>query len=277
MKNEAEHQDRPGDNNQRIGRELYNKDRNREQQPKSQRYAYRGENDMKWDEGNYFHTGPSPRGAQDRDRQAESGRHYTGNRPAPYQSDRGSFQTGHYGSRSESPYRNENQYLNHGYRGQGSGIQQTYRPSMGGGSQPGNYNEPPSSQDSLWREGPGTRSRYKETDYRYGSGSHNWYHEGRYSPDQEPESHDKRGFFTRVRDTWDDIMHSDDPEYKPQNRYDPERRAEQLSSRKRYGSEPFQDRNFDRGYEGGPRWADEVDSGEDNYYKDFNRSQRNRR
>lgn len=277
MEKREENYGKPGDENQRIGRELYNKDKEREQQHPTQRYAYRGENDRKWDEGNYFHTGPSPRGAQDRDRQAESGRHYTGNRPAPYQSDRGSYQSGHYGSRSESPYRNESQYLNHGYRGQESGRQQTYRPSMGAGSQPGNYNEPPTSQDSLWREGPGSRSRYKETDYRYGSGSHNWYSEGRYSPNVEPENQDKRGFFKRVRDTWDDIMHSDDPEYRPHNRYDPERRAEQLSSRHRYGSEPYQDRNFDRGYEGGPRWADETDSGRDNYYKDSDRNQRYRR
>ncbi|EJF11519.1 hypothetical protein [Pontibacter sp. BAB1700] len=276
MENRGENHGRPGEENQRIGRELYNRDR---EQQHSKRYAYRGQdqNERKWDEGNYFHTGPSPRGAQDRDRQAESGRHYLGNRPATYQSNQGSFQSGHYGSRSESPYRNESQYLNHGYRGQGSGSQQPYRPQMGGGSQPGNYNEPPTSQDSLWREGPGSRSRYKETDYRYGSGSHNWYNEGRYSPDVEPDNRDKRGFFERVRDTWDDIMHSDDPDYQPRNRYDSERRAEQLSSRNRYSGESYRDRNFDRGYEGGPRWADEIDSGNDDYYKGTDRSQRNRR
>ncbi|MBX0333930.1 hypothetical protein K3G39_11855 [Pontibacter sp. HSC-14F20] len=275
MENRGENHGRPGAENQRIGRELYNKDR--EQQP--QRYAYRGQNQSqkKWDEHNYFHTGPSPRGAQDRDRQAETGRHYTGNRPAPYQSDQGAYQSGHYGSRSESPYRNESHYLNHGYRGQESSSQQPYRSQMGGGSQPGNYNEPPTSQDSLWREGPGTRSRYKEDDYRYGSGSHNWYNEGRYSPDVEPENRDKRGFFKRMRDTWDDIMQSDNPDYEPHNRYDPERRAEQLSTRQRYGGESYRDRNFDRGYEGGPRWADETDSGHDDYYKDANRNQRNLR
>ncbi|GGG08069.1 hypothetical protein [Pontibacter amylolyticus] len=276
MRNDAEHHDKPGDYNQRIGRELYNKDKGQEH---PQRYSYRGQgqNQKKWDEGNYFHTGPSPRGAQDRNRDAESGHHYTGNRPAPYQSDRGTYQTGHYGSRSESPYRNESQYLNHGYRGPGSGSEQPYRSQMGRGSQPGNYNESPTSQDSLWREGPGTRSRYKEDDYRYGSGTHNWYSEGRYSPDVEPENQDKRGFFKRMRDTWDDIMQSDNPDYEPHNTYDPERRAEQLSTRQRYGGESFRDRSFDRGYESGPRWADETDSGNDDYYKDADRNQRNRR
>jgi hypothetical protein len=275
MRNDAEHHDKPGDYNQRIGRELYNKDREQEH---PQRYSYRGQGqrEKKWDEGNFFHTGPNPRGAQDRNREPESGRHYIGSRPVPYQSDRGTYQSGHYGSRSESPYRNESQYLNHGYRGPGSSRQQPYQQQMGG-SQPGNYNEPPTSQDSLWREGPGSRSRYKEDDYRYGSGSHNWYSEGRYSPDVEPEHQDKRGFFKRVRDTWDDIMQSDNPDYEPHNRYDPERRAEQLSTRQRYSGESFRDRNFDRGYEGGPRWADETDSGSDNYYKDADRNQRNRR
>lgn len=272
MEHREENYGRPGDENQRIGRELYRKD----QQHSNQRYAYRGKNDRKWDEGNYFHTGPSPRGAQDRDRQAESGRHYTGNRPAPYQSDRGTHQTGHYGSRSESPYRNEDRYLNYGDKGQRP-SRAPYQMQGQGGSQPGNYNEPPTSQDSLWREGPGSRSRYKETDFRYGSGSHNWYREGRYSPDQEPKSRDKRGFFERVRNTWDDIMHSDDPEYRPHSQGDSERRADQLSSRQRYSGESYSDRNFDRGYEGGPRWADETDSGNDDYYKDSDRSQRYRR
>lgn len=269
MRNESEHRDKPGSHNQRIGRELYNQEQ-RDQHP-NQRYGYRGQQDRKWDEGNYFHTGPSPRGAQDRNRQDNASR--TGQRSFPQQP--GSNREQHYGSRLDSTYRNENRYLNHGQSDEPQ--YSSYRPTMGGGSQPGNYNEPPTSQDSLWREGPGTRSRYKEDDYRYGSGSHNWYSEGRYSPDVEPENSDKRGFFTRVRDTWDDIMHSDDPEYRPHNQYDPERRAEQLSSRQRYGGEAYRDRNFDRGYEGGPRWADETDSGKDSYYKDRDRDQRNRR
>lgn len=267
MRNQEEHHDSPGEYNQRTGRELYNKDREKDQNP--QRYGYRGQNDRKWDEGNYFHTGPSPRGAQDRGQQPDSGQR---NRNTPYQSDRGSYQTGHYGNRSESPYRNESRYLDHGDKGYTESRSSSY--GRQGGSQPGNYNEPPTSQDSLWREGPGTRSRYKETDYRYGSGSHNWYSEGRYSPDQEPETRDKRGFFERVRNTWDDIMHSDDPDYRSQTPQDYGRRAEQLSSRHRYGSEPYRDRDFDRGYEGGPRWADETDSGKDDYYKKSDRNQR---
>jgi hypothetical protein len=271
MKNREENYGRPGEENQRIGRELYNKDKEQHHTP---RYSYRGRPEKDWDEGNYFHTGPSPRGAQDRGRTHTEGSHSVGGRPAPYQSDRGSYQTGHYGTRSESPYRNESHYLNHGNR-----PPTEPRPSYTtpGGSQPGNYNEPPTSQGSLWREGLDDRSRYKESDYRYGSGSHNWYTEGRYSRHVGPEidENDKRGFFERVRDTWNDIMHADDPDYRP--RYESERRAEQLSSRRRYGSEQFRDRDFNRGYEGGPRWADETDSGRDDFYNDANRDQRNRR
>ncbi len=251
-----------GKMNQQTGRELYERDK--QQQPHHQeRYARRGEEQRKWDEGNYFHTGPSPRGAQDRPvHQPEH--HRGGSSHSTYRVGEGTHPGSHYGSRSDSPYRNEYEYLNHGnrpygpqgYQGQGS---------IASGQQPGNYNEPPTSQDSLWREGPDTRSRYKETDYRYGSGSHNWYREGRYSPDEprhtQPTS--DRTFFQRLRHTWDDIMHSDDPEWQERDRRNRDQYIQQhpMSDRQRYGSEPYRDRNFNSGYEGGPRWADETDSG----------------
>ncbi|MHC2990326.1 hypothetical protein OB13_01515 [Pontibacter sp. HJ8] len=272
MENRDENYGSTGADNQRIGRELYKKD----QQQQPTRYGYRGQPEKKWDEGNFFHTGPSPRGAQDRGHQPRSTDHPRGGSSnTSYRVDEGARLGDHYGSQPGSAYRNENRYLNHGDRTYGSPSQQNYRQPSQGGSLPGNYNEPPTSQDSLWREGPGTRSRYKETDFRYGSGSHNWYREGRYSPDEAPKSTDNRGFFEKVRNTWDDIMHADDTEYQSKNQSN--RRAENLSSRQRYGSEPYQDRNFDRGYEGGPRWADETDSGKDNYFDDTDRSQRYRR
>jgi hypothetical protein len=271
MENREENYGRPGDENQRIGRELYKKDQEQEQQPK--RYGgYRGHSEKDWDEGNHFHTGPSPRGAQDKGRREDY--RLGGSSYSSYSRGQADQQQGHYGSQPGSPYRNESNYLNHGDRGYGSS--QTYSgQGRRSGSLPGNYNEPPTSQDSLWREGPETRSRYKETDYRYGSGSHNWYREGRYSPDVTPESNDKRGFFQKVRDTWDDIMHSDDPDY--QNKMNFETQSDRISSRKRYGSEPYRDRNFDQGYEGGPRWADESDSGRDDRNDNTDRNQHYRR
>lgn len=270
MRDREENYGMPEDN-QRIGRELYNKDKEQH----STRYSYRGQPEKKWDEHNFFHTGPSPRGAQDRGYQPEKTNYQRGGSSnTTYRAGEGAHLGDHYGSQKGSAYRNESHFLNHGNRPYGP-SQQTYRSPEQSSSQPGNYNEPPTSQDSLWREGPGSRSRYKETDYRYGSGTHNWYNEGRYSPDVTPENRDHRGFFQKVRDTWDDIMHSDDTEYQSKHRYDTQ--ADNLSSRQRYGSEPYRDRNFDRGYEGGPRWADETDSGKDNYYNDTDRSQRYRR
>jgi hypothetical protein len=250
------------DENQRMDREWHNRDSDHYTNKK---YSYRDPKDQKWDEGNYFHTGPAKRGAQDRYKQQPENRSY-------YPRESHARLNEHYGSRPNSAYRNERSFLDHG----DSFSTRNYNPQQGGGgSQPGNFNEPPTSRYELYNDVPGGRSRYKESDYRYGSGSHNWYREGRYTPDHEEASaRDNRGFFDRVRDTWNDIMHSDDPDYQPRRDYPTN--EERISSRKRYGSEPYRDRNFDRGYEGGPRWADEVDSGEDNYYNDTDRSQHKR-
>ncbi|MFT2007158.1 hypothetical protein ACMA1I_00650 [Pontibacter sp. 13R65] len=258
-----------GDYNQRLGRELYRKDQERNQNRNTPRSAGYQE----WGEDSYFHTGPSKRGAQDRDHNSYNNA-YTGS-DRPYKE--GQNTNDHYGSRQSSAYRNERSYLNHGDRNTNSQNRYT---GGGAGSQPGNYNEPLSQKDNLHREGPGSRSRYKEDDYRYGSGSHNWYRENRYTPDEDRDQHDDgRGFFQRmgegIRDTWNDIMHSDDPDY--QNRSQGYDAPERGSDRVRMGSEPYRDRRYDRGYEGGPRWADETDSGRDDYYNDSDRSQRYRR
>ncbi|MDX5422847.1 MAG: hypothetical protein LPK07_05460 [Hymenobacteraceae bacterium] len=253
--------------NQRIGRQLH------EQDQKHKRYEYRGKDTRQWGEGNYFHTGPNPRGAQDSP-ERKYGENYRHDRNQTYAQGRNAHLRDHYGSRSESPYRNERSYLDHGDQYQHSEQHSMRRPHQPGGSLEGNYNDVNEYKTDPWREGPGSGSRFKETDYRYGSGSHNWYREGRYTPDEE-RSHNNRGFFQRMKDTWDDIMHSDEPGYKPHSRY--ESQADRLDSRKRYGSEVYRDRNFNRGYEGGPRWADEVDSGHDDYYNDTDRTQRYRR
>lgn len=267
--------------NQRIGKELYNQDKNYNQQ----RYGYRGQHQQDWDEGNYFHTGPNKRGAQDRDR---NDRDYQrgGASHSSYNQGQNAHLNDHYGSRSNSSYRNERSYINHGDSNRGGNYQQ--QQGSTGASIPGNYNESEKYRDEKWREHPGGGSRYKEDDYRYGSGSHNWYREGRYTPDEVRRERDDRGFFERmgsgIKDTWNDIMHSDDPDYHSEHTTR-QRQSERISSRQRYGSEPYRDgqygngydRTRDRGFEGGPRWADETDSGEDNYYNDINRNQRYRR
>lgn len=264
-----------GEYNQRIGRELSNRNQNTNQQ----RYGYRGSNDdRQWGEGNYFHTGPSPRGAQDTERRY--GENYQHNRNSTYAQERNQDLHRHYGTDASSAYRNERNSLNRGDRDNYQHSQQhsIRRPHTPSGALEGNRTDVSDYQNDQWREGPGSRSRYKEDDYRYGSGSHNWYREGRYTPDSDetaPHPRDHRGFFDRVKDTWNDIWHSDDPNYRPHNRYQaPE---ERISSRERHGSEAYRDRRFDRGYEGGPRWSDEIDSGHDNYYNDTDRTQRYRR
>lgn len=255
------------EDNQRIGRELHRRDM--EQNQPQQRYGYRAPKDQKWDEGNFFHTGPSKSGAQDRGRQAGTPRP-TQHDTSSYHRDQNAHLNEHYGSRPNSAYRNERSYLDHG----DSFSSRTYNPQSGmGGSLPGNYNEPPTSRYEQWNDVPGGRSRYKDTDYRYGSGTHNWYREGRYTPDSEPTNpRDKRGFFDRVRDTWNDIMHADDPDYQPHH-YGMTQ-EDRIRERQRYGTELYNRQQFERGYEGGPRWADETDSGKDNYYNDTNKGQR---
>ncbi len=254
--------------NHRIGRDLNRKDT--ERRPPQQRYSYRAQKDYKWDEGNYFHTGPSKSGAQDRDSQYKASGARSPQRHDTFNRDSNAHLSTHYGSRPNSPYRNERSYLDHGDTYRSSDYTPQYSQ---GRSVPGNYNEPPAGGYETYNDVPGERSRYKEDDYRYGSGSHNWYREGRYTSDEDRPS--DRGFFNKVRDTWNDIMHSDDPDYKPTH---PMRgQSDRISSHHRYSSKPYQERDFNRGYEGGPRWADEIDSGKDNYYDDTDRTQRYRR
>ncbi|MBB6609921.1 hypothetical protein H7F15_02625 [Pontibacter sp. Tf4] len=251
--------------NQRIGRDLHRRDMEQNPQQHPQRYGYRAQKDQKWNEGNYFHTGPSRRGAQDRENMNRN----TGNpqQHGPQHRGEGAHLNDHYGSRPNSTYRNERSYLDHG----DSFGSRHY--GQGGSAQQGNYSNQP---NDMWRDTSGERSSYKETDARYGSGTHNWYTEGRFTRDETPpEERDNRGFFSRLKDTWNDIMHSDDPDYRRERNYPSS--EDRLNSRRRYGTELYNRQQFERGYEGGPRWADETDSGRDNYYDDIDRTQRYRR
>lgn len=275
-----------GDNHE-IGRELYNKDKQHNQN-NSQRYSNRGEDTRQWGEGNYFHTGPNPRGAQDRDNDRNRNNddyRRGGSSNSSYNQGQNAHLNDHYGSRSGSAYRNERSIIDHGDRGnnqyQHDERHNMRRPHSPGGSLQGNHDDVNRQQNDPWREGPGSGSRYKDDDYRYGSGSHNWYTEDRYTPNDDNNRrnnprHDDRGFMDRVKDTWNDIWHSDDEDYQQRgSRY--QSNADQLDSRRRYGSEQYRNRNFDSGYEGGPRWADESDSGEDDRYNDRDNTNRRRR
>jgi hypothetical protein len=268
-----------GDNHD-IGRKLYERDQ-QHNQDNTTRYAYRGNpstQDRKWSEGNFFHTGPSPRGAQDRDRNND----YLRGGSSNSSSNQGqNVRLGdHYGSRTDSSYRNERSYIDHGDHGRSQyrhdESHSMRRPHTPGGSLQGNYDDVNRSPYEPWNEGPGSGSRYKEADYRYGSGSHNWYRENRFTPDDDRNRHhDDRGFIDRVKDTWNDIWHSDDKDYQPRNRH--QSQSDSLDTRERYGSAQYRDRNFDKGYEGGPRWADESDSWRDDNYSNRDETNRYRR
>ena len=263
--------------NHRIGRELYDRDR--------QDNRYKGNREpsgREWGEGNFFHTGPSRHGAQDNPSRNQYFNRSGNTRSSYNQGQQPSNPREHYGNKPDSTYRNERNYLDHG---------DSYNPRYGnaGGTAAGSYNQYEPYREHNWQKSQDDRSLYKQDDYRYGSGSHNWYSEGRYTPDESRrQPADDRGFFERVgstlKNTWNDIMHSDDPDY-PRNYRDTRNQSDRVSSHERHGSEQFMGRRFDNGYdrdrdmgyEGGPRWADETDSGKDNYYNDTDRSQRNSR
>jgi hypothetical protein len=258
-----------GAENWRVGRKL-----NQQDSEHQAKYGYRGQDERQWGEGNYFHTGPSSHGAQDRP-EHRYGESYQHDRNTSYAKDRNAHLNEHYGSKKNSPYRNESSYLDHGDQYQHSQQHNIRRPHYEGDNLQGSSQDRTRYQSDRFREGPSSRSRYKDDDFRYGSGSHNWYNEGRYTSDENRGPRDERGLFDKVKDTWNDIWHSDDPEYQPRNRY--ESRADRLDSHKRYGSEQYRDRGYNQGYEGGPRWADETDSGHDSYYNDTDRTKRYRR
>lgn len=266
--------------NHEIGRDLYNRDKQYNQDNNQRRGNYRGDETRDWGSDNFFHTGPNRRGAQDRDnygyRRNDQDYPRGGASHSSYNQGQNAHLNDHYGSRSNSSYRNERSYINHG-DGNRNSNQNSYQDENIGSSQPGNFNEPPRDRGSAWRDTPGGRSRYKETDYRYGSGSHNWYRENRYTPDdgsRERDYHDDRGFFQRMKDGWNDIMHSDDPGY---NNDRSRQGGPNNFSNERNSFDQYRSRNFDRGYENGPRWADESDSGHDDNYGGIDRSQRLRR
>ncbi|WP_210463257.1 hypothetical protein [Rufibacter roseolus] len=125
----------------------------------------------------------------------------------------------------------------------------------------GVHQELPRPDSNPYNEYPGSRSRYKDDDYRYGSGNHDWYREQRYtSNDGRRMDHDKGDILNDMgeglREVWHDVKniftrnrHSDDHDHGHDNR----RHDHDYEYRSRH----------DRGAERGPRWSDETDSGDD--------------
>jgi hypothetical protein len=256
----------PDDRNIRVGEKLhdsynrndYDRYGHRREDREDRSESRHDRNQRKWDEGNFFHTGPNPSGS--RQYQEERDSHHTTSRHEDYFSNhyrnqdrqlKGMHdQHGHYGARPDSVYRRPDN-LNYGDQRQNQGSQKDYVP-FGSGYEP--QRRPMGLDHSPHTEGPGTGSRYKEDDYRYGSGNHNFYKEGRYQRGGGIGQgfDDNKGFFERVgdgiRDAWTSVTNRDEDNVpESDNRY----------YRK---DKDARGRNFDRGYESGPRWADESET-----------------
>lgn len=138
------------------------------------------------------------------------------------------------------------------------------------------FNDPPRGYHGgtqFW----GEREEYKEDDYRYRSGHRgNWHAPDAAGSERDEDNrfrnqHDQRGrnqdegFFDRIgnsiSNTWREITNfGDDDRNDSSNRY----------------SSGNRNQNFNRGYERGPRWADESDNERYERENRYNRERRNR-
>jgi len=161
-------------------------------------------------------------------------------------------------NRNQRPYQRE--------LPQNDSHQQPYRNQQN--NQNNHFDNPPQDDHAgtrFW----GEREKYKQDDYRYTSGNRgNWEAPGigrkddhqddnrnRYQRDNRARNEDE-GFFDRmgnsISSAWNNLTGNDDNEYDNRNQHP-------------------QNRNFNRGYESGPRWADEDDR--NNRYR-YNRRDR---
>ncbi|MGV3540507.1 MAG: hypothetical protein ACO1OQ_11895 [Rufibacter sp.] len=139
-------------------------------------------------------------------------------------------------------------------------------------------NELPNPDVNPYNDYPGGRSRYKDDDYRYGSGNHTWYEERRYTDNNGHRRDTDKGdvlgdIGAGAREAWNDLTggarnlwnratgNRHDHEHGHDHRGGNQRNQEYRSSR-------------DRGYERGPRWSDETDSGDDSFFYSGNRNPR---
>ncbi|GAA4306199.1 hypothetical protein [Nibribacter koreensis] len=127
--------------------------------------------------------------------------------------------------------------------------------------------EPPLPENNPYNDWPGGRSRYKDDDYRYGSGNHDWYREHRYTDnDGRRVDRDKGDILDDMgeglREAWHDIRHG------AQNLWNRTTRTMYTGDlhpdRDRDRDHNYEYRSYrDRGRENGPRWSDESDHGRD--------------
>jgi hypothetical protein len=247
--------------NHRIGKEIY---RDRGHRDPNERYQS-GQSFHNQNEGysrEQTHYGARPDSAY-RD---QSRINYGDNRQHPenqqWNNQNQDWQNQRYGQ-NQDRHQNQNRPTgqNQNYRGQQSGY---------GDQRHDYYNNPPQGEHAgtrFW----GEREGFKEDDYRYTSGNRgNWEAPGTSSHDRDEDNRNRyrssdrhqdrdQGFFDRmgnsISNAWNSMTGNDDDK---DNRYDND-----------YRNRHPQNRNFNRGYESGPRWADEDDR--------HNRDRENRR
>ncbi|QHL88583.1 hypothetical protein GU926_14550 [Nibribacter ruber] len=127
--------------------------------------------------------------------------------------------------------------------------------------------EPPLPERNPYNDWPGGRSRYKDDDYRYGSGNHDWYRENRYTDNAGHRVDRDKGDILSdmgegLRDAWHDIRDG------AQNLWNRTTRTMYTGDlhpdRDRDRNHTYEYRSYrDRGREEGPRWSDESDRGHD--------------
>ncbi len=132
--------------------------------------------------------------------------------------------------------------------------------------------ELPRPEDNPYNEYPGTRSRYKDDDYRYGSGNHTWYEERRYTDNNGHRADRDKGDMLGemgegVREAWHDMKHGVQNLWnRGTNAVQPDHDRDRDSYRTSRDNRQEYRSTRDQGTERGPRWSDETDSGDDSFF-----------
>jgi hypothetical protein len=301
--------DQHGDaGNHQKGRELYNRDQQRHTQNSSLQHGQ----DAHWDAGNQFHTGYShqtrshfPEDSHQRTTNADRGgslhqQQYGNQEHSSYRNSQNLSQGNsrstqgrpafEHGNSHFAPYGDARETYTSSQRsyGQGQGnvhpenriSEQRRRDDSNenyyqGGymASRGDHREPPLPERNPYNDYPGGRSRYKDDDYRYGSGHHTWYQEQRYTADDGRVMDRDKGSIINdmgegLREAWHDVSHGvtnlwnrNTPDrHHPEQHRSEHHRTEDNRHKYEYRSA------HDRGFERGPRWSDETDNGDDSFF-----------
>ncbi|WP_026461882.1 hypothetical protein [Adhaeribacter aquaticus] len=179
----------------------------------------------------------------------------------------------HYGSRPDSAYRDPNR-INYGdNRGQNQNNWQRsnqnsqyntgYRNNLDNDKRGRDFDNPPLGDHGGTRYW-GERDQYKEDDYRYTSGHRGDWHTPGTSSDQDYDNRRRDNRYNQSRNQdegmFDRMGNSISRAWDNFTEFFDENNNNRNSTHTGYRPDPnYQNRNQPRGYESGPRWADESD------------------